>query len=146
MKKLLTVLMIGSLVGVLSLAARGAIIEYEATGTFTNSAFPSGVAVGDSFVCRLAYNDGVVDTDPRTNNALFNNALRLLDFRLGTGASGTYVGGSLVSPSSIEVVKASNVHWFYAFLSQGFGTIGTNAVSLQFYLLDYSHSSPITDL
>jgi hypothetical protein len=146
MKKCLMILMIGTLMGILPITALGAIIEYEATGTFTNSAFASQVAVGDSFVCRLAYNDGIVDTDSRTDTAKFNNALRLLEFRLGPNASGSYAGGSLVSPSGIEVVKAANVHWFYAPLAQGLGTIGGNAVSLQFYLLDYSHSSPITDL
>lgn len=145
MKKFFTVLSISGLVGFLPIAGRGTIIEYEATGMFTNSAFPSEVAVGDSFVCRLAYDDEFVDTDSRTNTAFFNNALRLLDFRLAPSAAGAYAGGSIGSPSSVEVVNASNVDWFYAFLTQGFGTIGANTVLLQFYLLDYSHSSPITD-
>lgn len=145
MKRFITALAIASLVELMPIVSHGTVIQYEATGTFTNSAFPSEVAVGDSYICRLAYNDAFVDTDSSTNRALFNNALSLLDFRLGPTASGAYAGGSMASPSAIELVKAANVHWFYAFLTQGFGSINANPVLLQFYLLDYSHSSPITD-
>jgi len=128
------------------MTAGAAIIEYEATGTFTNSAFPSAVAVGDAFVCRLAYNDAFVDSDSSTNRAFFNNALTLLDFKLGPNPAGNYAGGSLISPSSISVVKASNVHWIYIYLNEGFGTINGSVLGLQFYLLDYSHSSSINDV
>jgi len=123
-----------------------AIIEYEATGTFTNSDFSSAVGIGDSFTCRLRYDDSVTDSDARINTARFNDALIAFQFTLNPGALGSYSGGSLGSQSSITAVNAGNADWIYIFSNQGFGSIAGNRVVLQFYLLDYSHSSSINDL
>jgi hypothetical protein len=134
------------LAATLSCACDAAIVYYEATGTFVSSDFSSVVALGDRFTIRLALDDSVADIDPRTSTAWFYDAMKSFQFSLSPGASGSYSGGSADSPALVEAVTAANVDWIYSLVHGDFGSIAGEDVHLTFYLLDYSHSSSISDL
>src|SRR6185436_20184059 len=126
-------------------AAFGALVEYQATGTFTNSAFPHLVATGDTYICRLVIEDSQRDYYATTNRAQFSNALASVDFKLGPGANGLYSGGVCNVPLIIETHKGEGVDWIYNFATQGFGSLNGFPFLVSVYLLDYSQTSAIHD-
>src|SRR5262245_34815609 len=77
-------------------------VEYVATGVFINSTIPTAVAIGDSFICHLFYNDSITDIDPRTSDGNFNGALTSFSLSLNPGSSGNFGGGAFNGASTIK--------------------------------------------
>lgn len=135
-------------------AALCATTRYQATGTFTTSAFPSQIAVGDTFIVDFSYDDGATDIDARTLGGRFPNAVTSLQFKLRPGSAGNYAGGvgSAFAPidtfDGIGPILTGIPDRFYLRVLEGsFGQVGGFPFGeLLLVLDDNSHRSNINDL
>jgi len=139
---------------IFAVAALCATTRYQATGTFTTSAFRNQIAVGDTFVVEFSYDDTVTDIDARTLAGRFPNAVTSLHFKLGPGSAGNYVAamGSAFAP--IDTVDGAGTvqggipdRFYLRVLGGTFGQVGGYPFGeLLLVLDDDSHRSNITDL
>jgi hypothetical protein len=136
-----------------ALLTQAAVVQYEATGTFTRSDFPTEIPVGDQFSVVLAYDDAVTDTNPNALAGRFPGALVYFDFRLMPGATGTYRGGSATVFRPIDTFDGVGEDAtavpdrFYAGATGGnFGPLNGHAFGGVLLVLDdYSHTTSIND-
>src|SRR3954470_23221659 len=132
---------------------QGAVIWYEATGTFTGSDFPGDIAIADRFSAVFAYNDSVTDTTGDTLAGRFPGALLHFAFRLLPGSVGKYAGGNTTVFNPVDTFDgvgegpAAIPDRFYVSAAGGnFGSLNGHPFgSVLLVLDDYSHTSSIHD-